>query len=316
MKWYHVLGILFILCLAGIVIISGLNALYSAEPNPEVTYAPPDWLPVTGSTPTRITPPVFTHNMTVTYINVGQGDSEWIVSPTGKTMLIDAGDNVDAKEIIDAIGETTNLRDTNYIDHLVATHSHADHIAGMETLMKKYGVGNFIDSGYATTSKVYENMLLTIDEKGLPYTVVKKGDYIDFDNAVNVTVLNPQASYLTSVNDNSIVLLMRYKNVSFLFAGDSERNAESIYARDISHVNVLKVGHHGGSTSTYAYLISKTHPNVSVISVGKGNQYGHPDEYTVTRLEKDGSLVYRTDKDGTITITTDGEQYSVITEKT
>lgn len=247
-------------------------------------------------------------NLTVTFIDVGQGDSEYIVSPTGKTMLIDAGDANKAYMI------TTEV-DTKKLDFVIATHPHADHIGGMKTIFNTYTIGSFIDSGYPYTSSTYENMLTTINQKKINYSTVKSGDTINFDPVVKVNVLNPQPKFFDEINDNSVVLQMTYKNISFLFAGDTQLNAETMYAKNLQHITVLKVAHHGSATSTGAYLISKTHPNISVISVGAGNTYGHPDSYTIKRLTSDNSTVYRTDKDGYITITTDGNNYSVITSK-
>lgn len=277
---------------------------------PTVTITPNVTVNVTPNITVNVTPSYSGNvsNMTVTFMNVGQGDSEYIVSPTGKTMLIDAGDANKAYMI------TTEI-DVKKIDVVVATHPHADHIGGMKTIFNTYTIGSFIDSGYPYTSSTYENMLTAIEQKKINYSTVKSGDTINFDPVVKVNVLNPQPKFFDEINDNSVVLQMTYKNVSFLFAGDTQLNAETMYAKNLQHVNVLKVAHHGSATSTGAYLISKTHPNVSVISVGADNNYGHPDTYTIKRLVNDNSTVYRTDKDGYITITTDGNNYSVTTSK-
>lgn len=247
-------------------------------------------------------------NMTVTFMDIGQGDSEYIVSPTGKTMLIDAGEADKAYMI------TTEVN-VKKLDIVVVTHPHADHIGGMMTILNTYTVDKFIDGGYPYTTSTYEKMITAVDKKKINYTTVKNGDSITFDPLVDVKVLNPQPKFFDEVNDNSIVLLMTYKNVSFLFAGDTQLNAETMYAKNLQHVNILKVAHHGSASSTGAYLLSKIHPNVSVISVGAGNTYGHPDSYVVKRLVNDNSTVYRTDRDGYITVTTNGENYSVITSK-
>jgi beta-lactamase superfamily II metal-dependent hydrolase len=245
-------------------------------------------------------------NLTIKFIDVGQGDSEYIISPTGKTMLIDAGES-------DEVNKVTHEITTNHIDVVVATHPHSDHIGGMQTILYSYTIGEFIDSGYPHTTKTYALMLDAIEKKNIPFSTVKNGDYIDFDPYVNVSVLNPQPKFFNDINDNSIVLFMRYKNVSILFTGDAELNSETMYAKKLTHVNILKVGHHGSSTSTGSYLISKIHSNISIISVGKDNSYNHPSLSTIQRLEKDNSAVYRTDISGNIIITTDGENYSVVT---
>ena len=247
-----------------------------------------------------------TSNLTVTFIDVGQGDSEWIVSPNNRTMLIDAGESNDALKISSIIPHN------KVIDVVVATHAHSDHIGGMNNILKTHKVRQFIDSGYPHTSMIYETMLSTILENNMNYSIVNTGDIIEFDPDVNVKVLNPQSKLHDEINENSVVILMTYRNVSFLFTGDAESNAEMIYGKQLKHVDILKVAHHGSSSSTSSYLISRIHPDVSIISVGKDNQYNHPDNSVITRLKSDGSRVYRTDEDGTIVVTTNGEQYSVI----
>jgi len=247
-------------------------------------------------------------NLTVTFIDVGQGDSEWIITPSGNTMLIDAGDSDKTWRI------ASKLVTVREIDAVVATHAHSDHIGGMQTVLTMYDVNNFYDSGYPHTSKTYENMLTLINNKRINYTVVKNGDKINLDPVMDISVLNPQPIFFNNVNDNSVVLFMTYKNMSFLFTGDSERNAETVYARKLGNVDVIKIAHHGSSTSTGPYLLSKTKPSVSIISVGEGNSYGHPDKNIIKNLESYQSKIYLTSENGDITITTDGENYSVIPE--
>jgi competence protein ComEC len=337
MKKYILLLIICLVCVSGCINPFDTNTTQNVTPNvttiiPVITTAPPVVtqpppvvtvpvvIPTTNTTGNStanvtvnvtITPVEYqnTSNLTVTFINVEQGDSEWIESPTGKTMLIDAGESAHVSKVISVIDPVKT------IDIVVTTHPHADHIGGMQTILTKYTIGKIFDSGQPYSSNTYENMLTTIDKKNISYTTVKNGDIIKFDPLVKVEVLNPQPKFFDEINDNSVVVSMTYKNVSFLFAGDTQLNAETMYAKWIKNVTVLKVAHHGSLTSTGAYLISKTHPKVSIISVGKDNPYGHPDSATIRRLVNDGSKVYRTDINGTISVTTNGENYSVITTK-
>lgn len=260
--------------------------------------------PVTSPTVTpAVIPTPTVKNLTVTFLDVGQGDSAWVSSPSGYTLLIDAG------EEYKVVTANSGIK----LDYVIATHPHSDHIGGMDSVLSSYDIGRFIDIGYSnSSSSIYEEMLTTIDRKDIPYTIVRSGDELPLDPLMQVKVLNPQVQFFPNTNDNSIVLLLVYRNISILFAGDTERNAESIYARPLPHVTVLKVAHHGSDSSTGPYLIAKTHPRVSIISVGSGNQYGHPSQDVITRLTKDGSVIYRTDLDGDITFTTDGEHYSVV----
>jgi competence protein ComEC len=183
------------------------------------------------------------------------------------------------------------------LDYVVATHPHSDHIGGMSVILNDFLIGHFIDSGYAYTSKTYENMLTTIDNKNIPFVTPKRGDKIDFSTGIDVQVLNPGNTYFTDdVNQNSVVLKVTDGKVTFLLMGDAGLEAENAIMQDDYDVNadILKVGHHGSRTSSGASFISAVSPAVSVIEVGEGNDYGHPHQETLDRLQK-VSDVYRTD---------------------
>ena len=229
-------------------------------------------------------------------------------------MLIDAGESStgdDVAEYITSEGITS-------LDYVVATHPHADHIGGMSDILKTFPIGQFLDSGYPHTSRTYEHMLETIDSSNIPFTTVKRGDKIDFASGVVVEVLNPGGSYFTDdLNQNSVVLKVTDGSVSFLLMGDAGIEAEDAIMKDGYNVDadILKVGHHGSSTSSGETFISAVSPAVSIIEVGAGNEYGHPHTEALETLQK-ASTVYRTDVDGTVTVTTDGSAYTVTTEKT
>jgi competence protein ComEC len=252
-----------------------------------------------------------TGNLTITYIDVGQGDSELVISPSGKTMLIDAGESEQSSKIV-SIMKKESVASFNDV---VMTHPHSDHIGGISYIISNFPVYQVIDSGYPHTTKTYANVLELIDKRNISYRVVKNGDIVDFDPNVKVEVLNPQNTWFENINDNSVVLKITYGDVSFLLPGDAEGDAEQVYARQLDHIDVLKVGHHGSKTSTSDYLLNKIYPDISVISVGKGNSYGHPSIITLNKLAKSHSEIYRTDINGDITITTDGNTYSIVTER-
>jgi competence protein ComEC len=252
-----------------------------------------------------------TGNLTVTFIDVGQGDSELITSPSGEIMLIDTGDSEQPSKII----SVANEKMIKSFDIIVISHPHSDHISGMSYIISHYPVEQVIDSGYPHTTKTYGNILDLIDRRNISYRVVRNGDIVDFDPNVKVEVVNPQNKWFDNINDNSVVLKITYGKVSFLFPGDAENEAEQIYAKQLDHVDILKVGHHGSKTSTGSYLLNKIYPDVSIISVGKDNPFGHPSIVTLNNLAKSHSEIYRTDVNGDITVTTDGNTYSIITER-
>ncbi|HII90846.1 MAG TPA: MBL fold metallo-hydrolase [Methanosarcina sp.] len=251
-------------------------------------------------------------NLTVHFLDVDQGDSI-LLEIDGKSMLVDAGESDQGKVV------TAYLQDQGIstLDYVVATHPHSDHIGGMNEVLNNFQVEHFVDSGYPHTSKTYENMLTTIDQKNIPFQVAQAGQKIDFDPAVDIEVLNPAKTYSEDLNENSVVLKVTYGTTSFLLMGDAGLETEERIMKAGYNVDadILKVGHHASRSGSGISFISAVSPEVSVIEVGAGNDYGHPHAEILERLQK-ASKVYRTDLDGAITVTTDGSTYTVTTEKT
>ncbi len=275
------------------------------QPTPVPT--PKQSAPITQNT---ITPSG--QNLTVHFLDVGRGDSI-LLEYDGKSILIDAGESDQGEVVSDYLKD----QGISKLDYVVATHPHSDHIGGMVDVLNNFKVEHFIDSGYPHTSKTYENMLTTIDQKNIPFTTPKRGDKIDFASGINVEVLNPGTTYYSDdLNQNSIVLKVTDGKVSFLLMGDAGLEAENDIMKEGYDVDsdILKVGHHSSRTASGKTFISAVSPEVSVIEVGKGNDYGHPHAEVLERLQK-VSKVYRTDLDGTVTVSTDGSTYSVTTQK-
>lgn len=251
-------------------------------------------------------------NLTVNFLDVGQGDSI-LLEHNGKAMLIDAGEQNQGAKVSAYLLE----HNISSIDYVIATHPHSDHIGGMDEILNGFQVEHFIDSGFPYTSKTYENMLTTIDEKNISFEVAKKGEEIEFDPAIEVKVLNPGSEYSNELNENSVVLKVNYGEVSFLLMGDAglETEGKIMTAGYDLDSDILKVGHHASLSGSGETFVSAVSPEVSVIEVGAGNNYGHPTAEILERLQK-GSRVYRTDLDGTIVVTTDGSTYTVTAQKT
>jgi beta-lactamase superfamily II metal-dependent hydrolase len=250
-------------------------------------------------------------NLTVYYLDVGQGDSI-LIEYSGKTMLIDAGESDMGPKVASFLKD----QGITYLDYVVATHAHADHVGGMTPILNEYPVGQFIDSGVPHTSATYEKMLTKIDEKNIPFHVAQRGEKIDFAPGVDVEVLNPGTDQNEDLNENSVVLKLTDGSVSFLFMGDAGLEAEESIMEDGYNIDaaILKVGHHSSTSGSGQRFISAVSPEVSIIEVGAGNDYGHPHKETLQRLQQE-SIVYRTDQSGNIMITTDGERYTIRTEK-
>ncbi|MEZ5334350.1 MAG: MBL fold metallo-hydrolase [Methanolobus sp.] len=155
-------------------------------------------------------------------------------------------------------------------------------------------------------------MLIKIDEKDIPFNLAESGQTIEFDPSVTITVLNP-GELTGNLNDDSVVLKMTYGSISFLFTGDAEQEAENrmiATGYDIDS-DILKVAHHGSTSSTCTEFLEQVSPEVSIIMVGEDNSYGHPHQEIMDRLNIFGCEIYRTDLDGDIIVNTDGNKYTV-----
>ncbi|MEA0564353.1 MBL fold metallo-hydrolase [Lysinibacillus irui] len=246
------------------------------------------------------------HDMRVHFIDVGQGDSILIESPNGKTMLVDGGVKGAGPQVVSYLREIG----VSKLDIVVATHPDADHIGGLIPVLNSMTIEQFYDSGKVHTSQTFEEMLTLIDEKNIPYDVPTPGDNIKFDEDVTVKVLNANEQ-ASDNNDASIVLKIVYGNVSFLLTGDAGIALEKEMMQYDVSATVLKAGHHGSNTSSSEDFIRAVKPEVTILSYGKDNKYGHPHAEVVDRLKEIGSKIYATADIGTITVTTDGVNYAV-----
>lgn len=244
------------------------------------------------------------------YIDVGQGDANFIELPNGEVMLIDAGIQSIGDDIIDYI---ENLGyDT--IDYVIATHPHADHIGGMAEVIEAFDIETVYMPRAVSTSKTYENLLETIQDKGLSIKTGCAGvEVVDEDN-LDIVMVAPNSEDYSNLNNYSIVLKITYGDVSFLYTGDVEEESLDEITSDI-HADVLKVGHHGSDTSTSKTFLDKVQPKYAVISVGEKNSYGHPAASTIELLQEYTNNIYRTDINGTVVISTDGVNINVRTER-
>jgi competence protein ComEC len=245
----------------------------------------------------------------VHFIDVGQADCILIQSPAGKNMLIDAGNNGDGKKVVTYL----KSQGVEKVDVLIGTHPHKDHIGGMDKVVKSFDIGSIYMPKVSTNTQTFEDLLKAINEKQLKVTTAKAGLNINFDSGIEAEMLAPNSTDYEDLNNYSAVIKLTFGNTSFLFAGDAENISEDeMLAKGYNlKADVLKVGHHGSSTSTSLPFLEAVAPKYAVISVGKDNDYNHPNAGTLSRLSDFGVKVYRTDKSGTIIITSDGTSISV-----
>ncbi|MGE7091569.1 MBL fold metallo-hydrolase [Lysinibacillus sp. NPDC048646] len=251
-------------------------------------------------------PVIAGHEMRVHFIDVGQGDSIFIESPNGKTMLVDGGVKGAGPQVVSYLKE----QGVKKLDIVVATHPDADHIGGLIPVLNALEIEQFYDSGKIHTSQTFEEMLTLIDTKNIPYTVPKTGDHIALDEKIAINVLNADES-ASDNNDASIVLKLIYGDISFLLTGDAGVALEREMLAQAVKATVLKAGHHGSNTSSSQSFIQAVHPAVTVLSYGKDNKYGHPHDEVVERLQGIGSKIYATAETGSVIVSTDGVNYDV-----
>lgn len=237
------------------------------------------------------------------YIDVGQADSI-LIQQAGKNMLIDAGNNADANTIIRYLQNNG----VSKLDVIVATHPHEDHIGAMDEVIKTFDVGTIYVSNGTTTTQTYMNFINAVKSKGLKLTRAIPGTEFNLGDTKNVVVA-PNNDQYEDLNNYSVVIKLTYGINKFIFQGDAEAISENEILNssfDIS-ADVVKIGHHGSDSSSVQRYLDKIHPKYAVISVGKENDYGHPDSDVISRLNRMGVKTYRTDENGTIVAVSNGE---------
>jgi len=253
--------------------------------------------------------------LSVVFMDVGNADCIFVRSPSGKTMLIDAGESDDYEKIDSYLKRAGVTR----IDVLVATHPHNDHIGGMRQIVENYEIGAIYMPRVTHNTSTYENLLEAISDKGMKIKTAKGGDNsaIDFDSSVSVRILAPLGDDYSDLNNYSAVLRLDYNNSSFLLAGDAGSVSEKEMLKeypDLLRADVLKVGHHGSSDSTTEDFLAAVDPTYAVISCDSESDGSHPSAEVIERLKSAGVEYYRTDLFGTIVIVTDGKTFDIRTE--
>ncbi len=251
--------------------------------------------------------------LAVHFIDVGQGDSIFVQAPNGKRMLIDAGENGNDKKVLAYLDKYGSRK----IDYVVATHPHSDHIGSLDEVINACTVHNVImprlSAVNTPATSVYSSLLRAVKQSKAQVISAKPGKAFTLGEAV-CTVLSPSVQS-ENLNNMSVVLRVEMKEKSFLFTGDAETAVEKElmsgkYA-SLLDADVLKLGHHGSSTSSSAAFLKAVLPEYAVISCGVGNDYGHPHKETMQKLGQMETTVLRTDKMGSIRIYTDGYAFMV-----
>jgi competence protein ComEC len=242
-------------------------------------------------------------------LDVGEGDSILLQSPSGRVMVVDTGGSRDRRFDPGERRVAPELwaRGARRIDTLLLTHAHADHVGGAPFLLRAFGVGEVWEGPAARRDPDWRRLDDALRASGVSRRAVTRGARADWDG-VRLEVLGPRPPRhppLRVRNEDSVVLHVRFGEVTFLLAADVEGQAEGALA--LSPATVLKVPHQGSRSSSSPAFVAATRPRLAIVSVGR-NPFGHPHPEVVERYRSAGALLLRTDRDGTVGVATDGRR--------
>lgn len=267
--------------------------------------------------------------LTITMLDVGQGDGIVIRTPRGHTILIDSGGRLErgpgagGESPAELVGERVvlaYLRRTGVrnVDLLVNTHPHGDHVGGFAPIVRALQVGAIADSGQTYGGRAFNDGLREAAARRVPLRVARCGDRWSSDDGVVLSFLSPCGSLLADgkndVNENSIVTMLQYGAFRILLTGDAgfETEQRLVQAGADLRATVLKVGHHGSAYASSSAFLAAVHPRYGLISVGRHNRFGHPAPSTLASLQRVHVRVYRTDQCGAITLHIDESQVTTM----
>jgi len=253
----------------------------------------------------------------LTVMDVGQGDGILVVTPAGRSMLVDAGPDPD--QTLRQLGAKMPWWRRS-IDVIVLTHPHQDHVGGFSEVLRRFRVATILDSGRPYQNPTYDRFLqLSRAEPGASFRLARAGQRLDLDQRTTFEIWYPSTADAArpllgaDINNASVVGLLQVGGFTALLTGDAKAPVEELMTRRslVRPIDILKVGHHGSSSGTAPGFVSRLHPAAGLISVGAGNRYGHPAPITVQTLRSAGVRVLRTDLDGAIAVETDGVTWTV-----
>lgn len=252
------------------------------------------------------------NDLTVYFLDVGQGDAIFIDTPNGNQMLIDGGRN---KQVIVELSKIMSVYDRS-IDVVLATHPDSDHIGGLSFVLERYQVRGFIDSHKSSDTATSRALKSALDGSGAKKVIAKRGMRVVLDRGIYFDILYPNQSVENlEANEASIIGRLVYGQNTFIFTGDAPAKIENYLVfldKEKLQADVLKIGHHGSRTSSSEIFVRTVAPTIAVVSAGQDNQYGHPHQEVVDRFRSLNIEVLSTADLGTIKITSDGRRIKTI----
>ena len=249
-------------------------------------------------------------DLEIHFVDVGQGDCTFIETPRKKTILIDGGGAFGNYDV----GENTLLPyilDRGYakVDYLFISHFDTDHVKSALTILEELNVKNVFISKQFEDSDNYQEFLKIVKKKDIPVKILKKGDIVKIEENLEFEIIWPDNENIIEeniLNNNAMVMKLKYKEFSMLFTGDIEEEAEIKILKNTSKeklkCDILKIAHHGSKTSSTQEFLNLSEPKIALIGVGQNNLFGHPNEEVLERLKEKNCKIYRTDLDGEISI--------------
>ncbi len=244
--------------------------------------------------------------------DVGQGDAIFIQTPNGYTILVDGGPN---NRVLDHLGKDLGPSERK-LDFVILTHPQADHLYGLIEVLRRYEVGQVLVSGVENTTELYQKWTETLKQQGLTPRLVVQGQSLKFPDGVALNFLWPTEEHpaVSDLNHASVVFRLDYGSFNAELTGDGDRQIQPFTSTE-SEIEVLKVPHHGSKTALNEVYLDQISPEVSIISAGEKNRYGHPNQVLLEQLEEAGSKIYRTDQQGVIEVVSDGKSWYTKPEK-
>lgn len=241
------------------------------------------------------------------YIDVGQGDSTLIISPEGRSMLVDAGDPDHGDDVVKYLKK----RNIKKIDYLMASHPDSDHIGGMRHILQNFRIDNVIAPLLQNETGSFYSFVSELKKNGLSIHPAVRGDAIPLSPTIRCDIIHPESRIYENSNDYSVSFVLTHQKHRFLFLGDVGKEIEAELGRKKmipSDITGWKLSHHGSNSSTDESMLRLIKPSFVIISSGFQNDYGHPAPSVLKALERNDIIVYRTDVQGDIVIYSDGKE--------